>query len=201
MSTLVTDPNVVSDAVARLTDIYRTKTVVRALAETLAERYAAEEAVELELYTQQWIENAAGDLLDALGEIVGEPRLGRSDTLYRLWIRARVRINRSEGKITDSYFLVRLIAGQAVTVHYTTAYPAGYRVDVDETAVDALELFKLLDAVRPAGVRMNLFYSPEEDTTTVFTLSGTSSLVTGDSDKGFGDTGNPAVGGKLRGVL
>lgn len=201
MSTLVADPDIVSDAVARLTDIFRDKPVIRALTETAVGRFVSEEAVELELYTQQWIENAEGDLLDALGEIVGEPRYGRSDGLYRLWIRARVRINRSDGKIADSYFLVRLIAGQDVTVHYTPEVLAAYSISVDGTDVDALEIYKLLDAVRPAGVRMNLEYSPDEDVTTLFTFSDTGSTITGDTNKGFGDSGNPAVGGRLRGVL
>lgn len=201
MTTLAVDPNVVTDAVARLTDLYRNKKVVRALTETCAERVAAEESVDIELYSKQWMDDATGELLDAVGEVVGEPRLGRSDDLYRLWIRARVRINRTQGKIADSYHLVRLIAGQDVLVHYTPTPPAAYRMDVEGTDVDASELYRLLDAVRPAGVRMNLFYSPEEDLTEVFTLSASGALDTGDSDKGLGDSGNPAVGGKLRGVL
>lgn len=201
MSTLTEDPDVVSNAVARLTDYRRNKPVIRALATVLARRAAAVEAVALDFYTARWLDNAEGELLNAAGEVVGEPRLGRADDLYRLWIKARIRINRSEGKIADSYHLVRLIAGQDVIVRYVEQAPAGYRVHVDGTAVDAHELFKLLSAVKPAGVRMNLFYAPELDVTNVFTLSATSSIDAGDSDKGFGDTGNPAVGGKLRGVL
>jgi hypothetical protein len=201
MTTLVADDTIVESAVARLTDLYRNKAVERALVETLAERFAHEDEVELELYTKQWIDAAEGALLDAAGELVGEPRQGRSDDLYRLWIRARVRINRTQGKIRDSYHLVRLIAGEDVTVHYIPTPPAAYIVTVDDTDVDPAELFKLLNAVRPAGVRMSLEYSPDQDLETLFTLSETGSTITGDNDKGLGDVGDPDVGGRLRGVL
>lgn len=201
MSTLVEDPDVVAEAAARLTDMFRNQPVVRALTETLAERVATEEAVDLSIYTEQWIDTADGDLLDALGSIVGEPRYGRADELYRLWVRARVRINRSEGKIADSYFLVRLIAGQEVTVHYAAFPPAAYTMSVDGTDVDALELYKLLDAVRPAGVQMNLIYDPGNALETQFTYSDTSSLLTGDDDKGYADATSPGTGGRYRGVL
>lgn len=201
MTTLVENPTVVDDAVARLTDMFRNKPVVRALTETIAERFAAEELVDLDVYVSQWIDAASGDLLDAAGAIVGEPRLGRADDLYRLWIKARVRINRTNGQIRDSYHLVRLIAGEGVTVHYTPTPPAAYIISVDDTDVDAHELFKLLDAVRPAGVRMNLDYDPGNDTTTQFTYAPTGTIVHGDNDKGYGDSSNPTTGGRYRGVL
>lgn len=198
MTTLVADPNVVTDALARLTDMYRDKPNMRALVELFAERFAAEEAVDVELYSRQWLDDATGDLLDALGEIVGEARAGRGDELYKLWIRARIYINRSNGRIADSYFLVRLIAPDA-SVHYTPQYPAGYRITVAGTTVDALELLKLLKAVKPAGVRMNLFYSPA-DVTNVFTFASGSTMESSNS-KGFGSVAHPGQGGKLRTVL
>ena len=201
MTTLGADPNIVGDAVARLTDLYRDKPVTRALAEVLAERFAHEDEVELELYERQWLDSATGELLDACGEVVGEPRSGRSDDLFRVWIRARIRINRTQGKISDSYRLVRLIAGGGATVRYEPTPPAAYLMHVEGTDVDPIELYKLLDAVRPAGVQMNLVYTPNGETENIFTLSDTGSTESGDSDEGLGDSGNPAVGGRLRGVL
>jgi hypothetical protein len=201
VTTLVLDTAVEADAVARLTDMYRGQPVILAITQALAQRWAAYEAVLVELYSEQWIDTADGDLLDALGEIVGESRLGRADDLYRLWIRARIRINRTQGKIIDSYDLVRLIAGRDVTVRYLSTPPAAYGVDVDDTDVDPAELYKLLDAVRPAGVRMRLFYSPDEDTSNLFTLSTWDAFQHGEVDTGLGTVADPDVGGRLRGVL
>lgn len=200
MATLYPDPRIVAKAIARLTDLYRTQPVVRALVETLAERFQHEDSVECELYRAQWIDTAQGSLLNAIGELVGEPRLGRSDTLYRLWIKARVRINRTQGTIADSYHLIRLIAGDNVDITYRPQHPAAYTIEVNGADVDAAEMYKLLDAVRPAGVGMNLLHTPDEDLTTVFTLSDTDELTTGDSLKGFSDT-DQLTGGRLRGIL
>lgn len=199
MTTLYPDPDIVAKAIARLTDLYRTKPHVRALTETLAERFATEDAIEYELYLAQWISTASGALLNAVGELVGEPRLGRSDDLYRLWIQARVRINRTQGTAADSYHLIRLIAGTATDVHYLPMPPAAYTIEVNGTDVDAHEMYKLLDAVRPAGVQMNLIYTPDSDLTTLFTFSETATVTT-DPIKGFSDTAQ-VTGGRFRGVL
>ncbi len=47
------------------------------------------------------IDNAEGVNLDTIGRIVGELRFGRSDATYKIFIGARVRINRSRGNTTD----------------------------------------------------------------------------------------------------
>ena len=200
MTTLAGDPDVVAKAIARLTDLYRTKPRVRALVTTLAERFQTEDSVDLSLYLNQWIGTASAGLLNAIGELVGEPRLGRSDDLYRLWIRARIRINRTQGTVADSYHLVRLIAGQDIDVIYTPTPPAAYTIEVNGTDINPTELYNLLDAVRPAGVEMRLLYTPV-DTANIFTLSTTDTLVPSDFDKGFGAAANPLVGGRLRGVI
>lgn len=201
MATLQPDPNIVAKAIARLTDLYRTKPNVRALVETLAERFAAEDAVECELYRTQWISTATGPLLTAIGELVGEPRLGRADDLYRVWIQARVRINRTQGTIPDSYHLIRLVAGKDAQIIYTPEYPAAYVLEVNGgTPVDPNEMYKLLDAVRPAGVGMSLIYTPYEDPATLFTLADADVLITDDPDKGLADPAQ-TIGGKFRKVL
>lgn len=197
MTTLLPDPNIVAKAIARLTDLYRTKRNVRALVETLAERFAAEDLVDYELYQAQWISTANGALLDAVGELVGEPRLGRSDELYRLWIQARIRINRTQGTIPDSYHLIRLVTGPGVEITYTPLYPAAYTIELNGTDVDPTELYKLLDAVRPAGVQMNL--TVNADRTKLFTFSDTDTVTPNDTDRGFGNP-SQTIGGHWQGI-
>lgn len=198
MTTLLPDPDIVPKAVARLTDLYRNKPHVRALVETLAERFATEDAVECELYRAQWISTAEGSLLTAVGELVGEPRLGRSDELYRLWIQARVRINRTQGTIPDSYHLIRLIAGDSAQITYLPLYPAAYSIEVNGTDVDPTELYKLLDAVRPAGVQMNL--TVNASLTDLFAFSDTETVTPNDPEHGFANP-SQTTGGHWQGVL
>ena len=192
MTTLVADPDIVSDAVARLTDDYRDKPVMRALAETLAERFAAEDEVELELYTQQWIDNAEGELLDAIGEIVGEPRLGRDDDKYRLHLRARVLINRSNGKISDTTKIAKLILNPEAVFLYVPEPPAAYVVRVTDMTVDASDVVGILRQVTPAGVGFRLEYS--EDTTTAFMFAPDDTPEQIDADHGFADNAQTTGG-------
>ena len=65
---------------------------------------------------------------------------------------------------------------------------------------DPVAVFNILAGAKPAGVRMTFEYSPVA-AGEVFTFAPGSSLVTGDLDQGFGDAGDPGVGGQLTGVF
>lgn len=109
-----------------------------------------------ELYEGVWLDNAIGVQLDNLGDIVGELRKGRQDEVYRLWIRARIKINRSNGKISDTLELARLILESTASIKYIPEYPAAYKVTVNNTAVGAVDVSALLNQVRPAGVQLTV---------------------------------------------
>lgn len=47
------------------------------------------------------LETATGFRLDIIGEKVGQPRIGDTDDVYRLYIKGRIRANRSGGRIRD----------------------------------------------------------------------------------------------------
>lgn len=47
--------------------------------------------------------------LDTLGDLVGEPRLGRTDTDYRAAIRVRIKVNRSKGQSEDVLQVAKLL--------------------------------------------------------------------------------------------
>jgi hypothetical protein len=59
------------------------------------------------------LETAENAQLESLGAIVGERRLGRSDSDYRLAIRLRVRVNRSKGRSVDVIDVATLAADGA----------------------------------------------------------------------------------------
>lgn len=198
MSTLALDTAVEADAVARLTDMYRGQPVILAITKVLSRRWAAYEAVLVELYSEQWIDTADGDLLDALGEIVGEPRLGRADELYRRWIRARVLINRAQGRVSDTVKILKLILESDVDFEYVPEYPAAYSVKLTNFDGDEDEVFRILDTVRPAGVGFHLEYVDDVEST--FTLDADDSPETLDTDLGLADDGQ-TTGGILAGDI
>lgn len=74
------------------------------------------------------VDSASGDALDKLGRIVGQPRNGLWDADYRVWIRARQRVNRSSGTIPELLAVLRSIFPPEVTVSVSPEFPAGLRI-------------------------------------------------------------------------
>lgn len=154
MSDLVQTTTHEADGIARLLERFRGLPVFEALLRIALQRVQHIEDVLWSLYIGVWIDNAEGLQLDNLGDVVGEGREGRDDDTYRLWIRARIAINRANGKIDDTLKVARLILEPTAVLSYTPEYPAAYRVDVLDTAISAADIYELLNEVRPAGVRL-----------------------------------------------
>lgn len=112
------------------------------------------------LYTERWPDVAVGQQLDNLGAIVGQPRRGLNDADYRLWIQARILINRADGTGDDTLKLLQLIIPDAEH-DIRDQYPAAYIVEAFGSAVDNETVFELLRLIKPAGVRLHYVFSPE----------------------------------------
>ncbi len=54
-----------------------------------------------QLLTQRTLDTAVGAQLDAIGVIVGQARGGLDDDTYRLYLRARIAVHRSNGTFND----------------------------------------------------------------------------------------------------
>ncbi len=76
------------------------------------------------------ISSAFGDLLNKLGSMVGEPRLGRSDVDYKAGIRLKIRVNLSSGRASD-IIAVALLAAPSI-INYVENYPgpASFTLDL-----------------------------------------------------------------------
>lgn len=160
------------------------------------------EAALFDLIDQTAIGTATGVFLEQLGEIVGEDRGGAIDALYRRYIRARVRANRSSGTFEDVI--------EVVTEWYGGAFPdliltelgrASFHVDLNSPDVNddpALRLARILPGTRSAAIGAQLLWQPVASNK-VFTFA-TGSGLEADSDAGFGDSSVPATGGQLRSV-
>lgn len=116
-----------ADAVARFTSQYLDAVKLQGLAGIWARRIQAlEDAVESVL-KERWVPEAAGVQLDELGAIVGEARLGRTDTAYRGAIEIRISINQSGGEPERIIDYLRRITG-ATFVNYGEIYPASIEI-------------------------------------------------------------------------
>lgn len=167
----------VDDGLARLLSRWRGSPRMVTFVRIVLERVQHVENVLWDVYSKSGIDTAEGVQLDTLGAIVGEPRKGRQDTQYRTYVRARVLINRSKGKVFDTLAVARLIVEPTATITYDPEYPAAYRVTVANTAVPVADISAILNEVRPAGVQLTTVRVAE--TATAFTFNTSTPLTNG----------------------
>jgi len=137
------------DAAGRLTSQYADAEKLQGLVSLWGERIQGIEDAAWSVLTDRWLDVAEGQQLDELGELVGEPRLGRTDETYREAINVRITINQSGGepeRIIE--FLVR-IAG-ADNVLYQEKYPA--KIEVFVGGEVSLSQAQRVRELVPAGV-------------------------------------------------
>lgn len=106
--------------------------------------------------------SAYGQQLDGLGEILGEPRFGRQDEVYRLWLYFRVFINTAKGRPEDLIEVCRFVTNAGAPggdVKYWENWPASFQLytdgpfipgmpdpeDATELELDDGDLFELSD--------------------------------------------------------
>ena len=175
----------VEDGLERLLECFKFKPNMRATCAVILKRVQHIEDVLYQIYEGVWLDNAVGVQLDNLGDIVGEKRKGRQDEQYRLYIRARIKINRSNGKIEDTLAVARLILESTAGVFYLPEHPAAYRVLISDTAIAASDIATLLREVKPAGVQMNVEVAA--DTSNAFILNTATPLTNGFNNGLMGD--------------
>lgn len=134
------------------------------------------------------VASAVGAKLDRIGAIVGQAREGRADDLFRLWIRARMVLNRGGGRPEDLLTAFRLVSG-GTQVTIDEEFPAAIVLHLGYTAgIEMPSAHELLQTARAAGVRaiLDAALSPADQ---VFAFDP--------NGAGFGDVNDPQVGGTL----
>lgn len=116
------------------------------------------------------INDGAGEQLDRIGKIVGEPRWTDDDEQYRVTLRARVLINRSNGTAPEMIAIAALLGDtdheEGSFVRLTEVAVAGIVVEIVRTPVlPGAEILKRLRAAKAAGVGFTLIVSPVGEST------------------------------------
>ncbi len=153
-----------------------------------------------QLITDRAIDAAVGVQLDILGDIVGQPeRVGLSDDDYRTIIKARIKVNRSDGhaeQLIEILALVATLTGveQPAEILLLDVPPAALRISLltDIGPLDPLIVFNLLNDARGAGIKLDFIYTTTLKADT-FTFGGDGP---NDPDKGFFNSDTPS-GGKF----
>ncbi len=193
-------------AVALLTERYRQPSI-SALLRSWVNRVQELENAYFDLLTKRGVSNGVGTVLDLLGKIVGQPREGRLDDLYRVWIAARVLVNQSSGTHPQLIALVQKLVSFQHDVRLEDEYPAAFtmHVDVPIDGPTGVQIAKLLKVARAGGIG-GLFHWHRSATTFRFSAiadtpalgsafgfgAGELSAVSDGRDMGFIDPPAPA---------
>lgn len=154
------------------------------------------------------LDSGAGPLLDYWGGIVGVPRNGRADDIYRVAIRAAIAINTSNATWPDLLAIAESAYGgygavDDSPVEYYDSQPAEAVIEVKRNTVTSgvspAAVFASLDRARAAGVRLQyIAWAADDDD--IFALSDTASLASGDTARGLADTAQTS-GGRMTNAL
>lgn len=187
MATLAHVTDHADQAVSRLLEPYRVGASMPALVRALSRQLQELEDVLWDVGQLRRLELATGAQLDLLGRVVGQPREGRSDEVYRLWLRARMRLALGSGGAEDILELFRMLMQGSTSIELEEQFPAGLVLRIDPSAIiDPSAAAAILDLAKAAGVRAILEAGTSVDTT---------SFAFDPNGAGFGDATNPSVGG------
>jgi Protein of unknown function (DUF2612) len=169
----------VRDALARLKEQHKNKPNIDSLLRSAVEAFVDLESAFLQLLLERDVNTAIGKQLDDIGLIVGERRLGLSDTDYRPRIRARILTNRSKGRASEIITIARLILNDpAIAVTLVNYGQAAYVVRLDGVEVSETLADLVLEFVKHAtvaGTRATI--ESAKDTNTESFYTGRSSFL------------------------
>lgn len=109
-----------------------------------------------QLYTERWIDTAVGSQLDGTGTVVGQSRAGRTDTVYRAFLRARVLVNRASGKWRELVQIMLTLGIDAAEIGFEPDYPGAWVIRLLESQEGFVgaDVFELLEDAKGGGIRL-----------------------------------------------
>ena len=163
--TLVISTEHVETALTRILYQFKDKPKFEAFITAFVQQFQDIEDAIGQLLTDRQVDTATGENLNILGRIVGQAREGRSDADYRIWIKARIQINKSSGLTEEIYNVLKLITGfmdvgDFQLEEFDAEYPASFQLTINEPlgALDPQIIYDVVDEMRSACVAFNLTY-------------------------------------------
>lgn len=182
-------------AISRLAEQLRGKPKLEGFIATKANRTQAIEDAMWQLIVLRSVETASGAQLDMLGRIVGQPRNALNDDIYRLHIKAKIRLNATSGTMEEILSIFSLLIPDA-TLSIIEYFPASFVLRISDFLMpeeQATFMNSFLQRAKAGGVRAILEYFLSEDEDSFSFADGPGA--------GFGDATDPDVGGNLSGAL
>jgi hypothetical protein len=161
----------------------------------LAARWQVVEDLLWQLATERNLDDAVGVQLDGLGDLLDEPRGGLTDTQYRPFLRAKVLVLRSRGRVEELIQILTVLGYIEIAVREQP--PAHLQVEVCDVTL-ARETDRLLRLAKAGGVGLLFVYSAL-DADHTFQASRTYATAEYDADTGAGSVYDATVGGQSAG--
>jgi hypothetical protein len=140
------------------------------------------EDVTLQVLTGRWPLTAIGVQLDTLGKIVGQERGTLTDDQYRLYILARIMVNKGNGRVEELIDICEILGCETIYVDEGTAE---IRIDVSGVT-DGNLIGDLISDAKAGGVRLTWIWNAQDDTD-CFQMASTLGADDTDATTGFGD--------------
>jgi hypothetical protein len=170
---------------------------IQAFVRALANQIQKLEQTDYDLWFRRMLDNAEDVDLNNLGAIVGEERQGRLDDEYRRYIRARIKVNRSNGKLNQLLGILALLVEDDATIIATEHYPAAMVIALSDEVADIDPVYVLnafLKLAKAAGVRIDLNV-PTAARTGTFLLDDSVSPFVDGATQGLDDSVSGGLGG------
>lgn len=173
---------------------------IQAVLRSYAVQVQLTENMQWDVLLSYLLDHVEGARLDTIGKVVGQPRKGADDTQYRIYILARIRVNRSNGLPADIVGLMILLF-EGTEHSYNPYWPASFFIEVmglDIDSVDPRILAELFDEAALGGVRTTIHFS-ELSSDEAFTFA-TGLVEEIDAERGFADPAE-TFGGRVLGAF
>lgn len=178
---------------------FRDRPRIKALLFSYLRRVQELEDAAFDVLVGRLIDDATGYLLEVIGRIVGQTNEGGwDDDTYRIFIKGRIRANKSNGHGDDIIDVINLV--EAADFVLSEVYPAAMYVDFT-TVTDAspLILMELARRAKGSGVRLQMLYGDHDVGVDAFSFcTGTTELAS--TTEGFA-LSDASTGGYLSGAL
>jgi len=139
------------------------------------------------------VDDATGAQLQALAKLIGQPIVSEDDEVLRLYVKTRIRINRSHGHSAD-VIAVALLLLDGAAFKYREVSPRNIVVDVLEPlTVDPTTTVALLRSAKGGGFSLSLYWAEEPESEGFAFAAGTETVD--DSSRGWADEAE-SIGGK-----
>lgn len=189
-------PNHVERSLDLFIEQFEEKTTLQGYEAAILNMYQDIEAVLQDMKRDMYnLAEGTGDRLDIIGDIVGEPRNGRTDDEYRIALELRIRINNSNGE-PEVVRAACIAFTQATSVKLVETFPAGIDLLINTIFVLPPNLITSLEKIASSGVRLRLYLTDGEPD---FAFAGEGGFPPEPNTLGFGETGigNESIGGKF----